>query len=206
MLEVSFTGWGNSWYVLIPGVDVHKQNVIQCGPDEVTGVFRLKPEDEAEYRRTKSFYHVKTMQPLLSPGSTFTKLVEERLIPKIDADFVNFDVKRYREVYSPIPRKNVEVEVKNSFKVIEPETLAEHATVGRESAAMHSNRSNDLRTLIMASEKFWANADRDDNTTWPYNDDVEQWLKGKGFSNRLAEMGATVIRPEWAPTGRRSAK
>ncbi|WAR43732.1 hypothetical protein [Methylomonas rapida] len=58
----------------------------------------------------------------------------------------------------------------------------------------------------MASEKFWANADRDDITTCPYNDEVEEWLKKQGFSQRQAKAGATIIRPEWAPPGRRSGK
>lgn len=120
MLEVSFTGWGNCWYVRIPHVHVHKQNIIKFD-DEVTGIFRLSPEDEEEYLRTKSFYHVKTMRPCLSPGSTFSKLVEEGKIPKIDAEYCRFEVKQYREVYAPIPGRNVTMEIPNVFTVIEPD-------------------------------------------------------------------------------------
>lgn len=71
---------------------------------------------------------------------------------------------------------------------------------------LNSNRSDNLRTLMLASEKFWANADRDDSTTWPYNEQIEEWLKKQGFSNRQASAGATMIRPEWAPAGRRPEK
>ncbi len=206
MLEVSFTGWGKCWYVRIPGVHIQKQNIIRCGDEEITGVFRLEPKDEAEYLKTQSFAHVKKLRPRLVPGSTFYSLVENGQIPKIDAEYSHFEVKQYREVYAPIPRQKVQLEVPNVFKVIEPETPTQHAEALREPAAMHANRSDDLRTLIMASEKFWANADRDDDSTWPYNDQVADWLKAKGFSKRLADMGATIIRPTWVPPGRRSGK
>jgi hypothetical protein len=120
MLEVSFTGWGNCWYVRIPNVHVQKENIVRFA-SEVTGIFRLSPKDEEEYLRTKSFSHVKTMRPCLSPGSTFSKLVEEGVISKIDAEYCYFEVKQYREVYAPIPRQNVTVEVPNVFTVIEPD-------------------------------------------------------------------------------------
>jgi hypothetical protein len=144
MLEVSFTGWGNCWYVRIPHVHVHKQNIIKFD-DEVTGIFRLSPEDEKEYLRTKSFYHVKTMRPCLSPGSTFSKLVEEGKIPKIDAQYCYFEVKQYREVYAPIPRKNIEVEVLNVFKVIEPDNT--DSAAAKQNETSRTDREYLLRTI-----------------------------------------------------------
>lgn len=63
--------------------------------------------------------------------------------------------------------------------------------------------SNNLETLIKAATKFWSRADRDDRTTHPNNSDVVTWLIDRGFSQRTAEAGATIIRPGWAPTGRK---
>jgi hypothetical protein len=63
--------------------------------------------------------------------------------------------------------------------------------------------SNKLARLNQAAEKFWANADRDDRGTHPTNAEVIEWLTSVGISPSLAEKGATIIRPEWAPTGRK---
>lgn len=63
--------------------------------------------------------------------------------------------------------------------------------------------SDQLQFLIQASEKFWSNADPGDRTTHPENSDVVAWLVPKGFSQSLAEGGATIIRPKWAATGRK---
>ncbi|ANE54776.1 hypothetical protein [Methylomonas sp. DH-1] len=207
MLEVEFTGWGNSWYVIFPEVHYSRNyyNYI-VSEGEVTGKFLISDEDEKEYRLSNNFGHVHIMQPLLTEGSTISKLIDEGKIDKIDLEHVFFEIKQYRTIFSQIHKRNVFVEVKNSLSPIEPEKPIEQVEVLRESAAMHANRSEDLRTLIMASENFWAKADRDDDTTWPYNDQVADWLKARGFSKRLADMGATIIRPAWAPPGRRSGK
>ena len=62
--------------------------------------------------------------------------------------------------------------------------------------------SNSLAILNQAAAKFWANADKDDRSTHPKKSDVVAWLIEHGFSQIKAESGATIIRPEWAPTGR----
>jgi hypothetical protein len=68
------------------------------------------------------------------------------------------------------------------------------------------NESENLRTLRIAAQKFWANANRDDGNTHPKNEDVKAWLMAAphNFSLRLADSGATLIRPNWAARGRRS--
>jgi hypothetical protein len=66
--------------------------------------------------------------------------------------------------------------------------------------------SNKLAYLNQASQKFWANADRDDRATHPKNVDVEAWLVVRGYSQTLAEKAATIVRPEWAETGRKPEK
>jgi hypothetical protein len=66
--------------------------------------------------------------------------------------------------------------------------------------------SNNLAILNQAATKFWANADPSDNTTHPINSIVTTWLIQRGYSATLADKGATIIRPEWATTGRKADK
>jgi hypothetical protein len=63
--------------------------------------------------------------------------------------------------------------------------------------------SDKLAKMNHASRKFWSNADRDDRGTHPDNATVASWLVKMGFSPTLADKAATIIRPEWAPTGRK---
>ncbi len=63
--------------------------------------------------------------------------------------------------------------------------------------------SNKLAILNQATKKWWANADPDDRTTYPSQSDVVAWLIDHGFSKITAISGATIIRPEWAPAGRK---
>ena len=63
--------------------------------------------------------------------------------------------------------------------------------------------SDALAKLNQAAEKYWKNASRSDPNTQPKNSDVSQWLMKQGFSQTLAAKGATIIRPEWATTGRK---
>lgn len=60
-----------------------------------------------------------------------------------------------------------------------------------------------LALLNQAATRFWGNADRDDKGTHPKNVDVADWLVDKGFSHSMAKSGASIIRPDWAPTGRK---
>lgn len=66
-----------------------------------------------------------------------------------------------------------------------------------------ANASNKLMKMNQASAKFWTNADRDERGTQPDNATVAAWLVQQGFSQTLADKAATLIRPEWAPTGRK---
>ncbi|WKJ88581.1 hypothetical protein QZJ86_11145 [Methylomonas montana] len=65
------------------------------------------------------------------------------------------------------------------------------------------NKSDQLAILNQASARFWQNADRNDKGTWPDNKTVAAWLMGHKFSERTAKAGTTIIRPDWAATGRR---
>jgi hypothetical protein len=63
------------------------------------------------------------------------------------------------------------------------------------------DKSSQLRALNQAS-LLWKNADRDDKTTWTDTKDVIAFLVGKGFSKTLAVRGASIVRPDWAESGR----
>lgn len=66
-----------------------------------------------------------------------------------------------------------------------------------------SHRSMKLSIMLQAAIRFWANADRNDRGTHPDNATVAEWLTKHGFSQTLADKAATIIRPEWAPSGRK---
>jgi len=76
-------------------------------------------------------------------------------------------------------------------------------TATQKTHELNPNKSEKLARLNQASSKFWGNVDRHDRTTHPDNKAVEQWLIECGFSETLAEKAATIIRPEWAATGRK---
>jgi hypothetical protein len=62
--------------------------------------------------------------------------------------------------------------------------------------------SEALAFLNQAALVFWKNAKRGDRTTHQPNSKVESWFVEHGFSESLASKAATIIRPDWAPTGR----
>lgn len=70
----------------------------------------------------------------------------------------------------------------------------------------HVNVSRQLSILNQASSKFWANADRSDRDTHPLNADVAKWFREHDFTDTVANSAASIIRPEWAPTGRKPEK
>lgn len=69
--------------------------------------------------------------------------------------------------------------------------------------ASHDNVSDRLARMNQASFKFWGKADRNNRNTHPSNAEVAAWLAERDFSQSLAEKAASIIRPEWAPVGRK---
>lgn len=67
----------------------------------------------------------------------------------------------------------------------------------------HSYVSEGLALLNQASRKMWANASRNDPSTHPSNAQVAAWLAEHGLSKSQADRAASIIRPEWAHTGRK---
>ena len=70
-------------------------------------------------------------------------------------------------------------------------------------ATVFSGRSDKLAYLNQAAAKFWANASLSERATHPDNNAVAEWLMNKGYSQSLADKGASIIRPEWASVGRK---
>lgn len=62
--------------------------------------------------------------------------------------------------------------------------------------------SDKLQQLRQAAEHFWANAAPDDPATHPKNPRVAAHLQQLGWSQNMAETGASIIRPGWAHRGR----
>ena len=71
-----------------------------------------------------------------------------------------------------------------------------------ESSNFHPNTTDELRSLCLASRRFWENVDPTDKTTYPHTPTVIDWLVNRGLSKSVAKSGATIIRPKWASTGR----
>jgi len=95
---------------------------------------------------------------------------------------------------------------------------ADRERVGAEIKELRTKRSDDsqispvtgrnhvsekLAKMNQAATKFWSNADRADRGSHPGNALVSAWLVQQRFSQTLADKAATMIRPEWAPTGRK---
>lgn len=94
---------------------------------------------------------------------------------------------------------------KDSVLVVRTDALREFERQG-DDAPLPTSRahvSDKLAILNQAAEKFWANADQDDRTTHEPNAKVVAWLIERGYSETLAKKAATIIRPQWAPTGRK---
>lgn len=74
------------------------------------------------------------------------------------------------------------------------------------SAESRDHVSDKLALMNQAAQRFWGNADRADRSTHTENAKVIQWLENHGFSTTLAGSAATIIRPDWAPPGRKPEK
>ncbi|QLP99025.1 MAG: hypothetical protein HZY78_00645 [Burkholderiaceae bacterium] len=70
-------------------------------------------------------------------------------------------------------------------------------------AAALFSRTNLLRKMAEANEKFWRLYDPADPSTAPTNEQVVAHLKRQGVSQRIAEAIATILRAEDLPTGPR---
>lgn len=64
--------------------------------------------------------------------------------------------------------------------------------------AIANGELREVEALFLAWGKFWKNADRADKDTWTKKSEVTNWLTEQGLSAKLADSGATMIKPQWA--------
>jgi hypothetical protein len=100
--------------------------------------------------------------------------------------------------YSPMIPSELRLTVAEGFTMPLKTGVSEKMTLTNP-----SYMSEKLARMNQAAEKFWANADRNQRDTHPDNAKVAAWFEKHGFSPTLASKAATLIRPEWAPTGRK---
>ncbi|WP_291981951.1 hypothetical protein [Candidatus Accumulibacter sp. ACC005] len=74
---------------------------------------------------------------------------------------------------------------------------------GVEYATNRDHVSDKLAFLNQAAAIFWANKTREERSKHPKNADVVAWLIQREYSQSLAQKAVSIIRPEWAPTGRK---
>jgi len=124
----------------------------------------------------------------------------KRFYPKDDFfDKATFTRKELAKWFSNKPFKSAYDFQGNDFQ---GESASEKSTFSRASGD-RSYVSDKLATLNQAAYRFWANAAREDRASQPTNIEVEAWLVEHGYSQTLAERGATIIRPDWVPPGRK---
>jgi hypothetical protein len=65
-------------------------------------------------------------------------------------------------------------------------------------------RSEKLTFMNQAARKFWGNVDPSERAKFRKNEEIVTWLThpDRGFSTSLAKSAASIIRPEYAGTGR----
>ncbi len=63
-----------------------------------------------------------------------------------------------------------------------------------------------LKSMAAAVVKFWKPWDSDNPEDAPRNQDVIDWLKKQGVSDRVARIMASIIRADHLPTGPRATK
>lgn len=90
----------------------------------------------------------------------------------------------------------------DAIKAQKHTSLTQHSN-HRSSGEQEHYKSKKLVDLIEVARLLWSNADRDERDTHPTNMDVVSELKRRGFTESVAAKAATIIRPEWAPRGRK---
>lgn len=162
-------------------------------------VFLFRPTVTGPYRYSFE-YATKNPYPKDEEGEEVYQLVDEFGYSyevenewiENNAVFMREIVDDYETIFEPslANRENLKSEISGY------NALAAWESTGR------AHVSNRLAFLQQAALKFWANADKTDRTTHPKSRVVVAWLMEHGFSAKLAESAATIIRPDWAPVGR----
>lgn len=179
-----------------------------AGRDPTEGIYLVYPDqdrrDEAEAPDSASDDDLGPVYQLLNPGpsSGLPRMSQNFGISALAAsDDVEIKLTRGPSFARTLPDDCTLVVRTDALR----DFLHHHADTGTglSAAQSHPHVSEKLSRMIQASERFWANADPNDRGTHPENVVVAAWLEERGFSMTLADKAATILRPAWAPTGRK---
>lgn len=184
---------------------------IDCG--RIEGLFKLTDIDEKRYILSNEDCDyveksIHKLEPCAHPDSAFNKYVEAGKLPENYIDKCYFLIQNIR-----ISETNdggiVKHEHYNNIKIHKNNNIETAPTNNRtpnQDPPPNQNKSEKLTILNQASLLFWSNADKNDKDTWPDTKEIISWLQKKGFKETSAERAASIIRPEWAGSGRRPLK
>ena len=120
---------------------------------------------------------------------------------------VHFGFATYDNICKAYERLTISVDCEEAVvPLVDLMKIADKDSVTTGNAAQREHVSDSLAKMNQAAVKFWANADRNDRTTHPSNGTVADWLESQGLSPSLAQKAASLIRPDWAPPGRKPEK
>jgi hypothetical protein len=213
MTDVFFQGYGRwvGYYAPYPDSFYENPDYHQEDYSHYTGVFKLPENSEKRYQYKQEIVTL-TLHPNIShkdranfPCEDLSNyLVPESIkIPEL-ANFLKmamfgtlwFEIDKDSEyILIPIPEKIESTET----------TSIQHNTNQTVLFPPNSNAdyiSDKLNALYLAAQKYWQNADPNDSTTHPINQDVEKWLtENHEYGKKAAAVGASIIRPSWAAMG-----
>jgi hypothetical protein len=214
MTDVFFQGYGRwvGYYAPYPDSIFETPDYHQEDYSHYTGVFKLPENSEKRYEYTQEIVAL-TLRPNIShkdranfPCEDILNYVvpESRKIPEL-ANF--FKMALFGTLWFEIDQDREYILIPLPEKIESTETTLVKGNSKQNTALSLLNSDADyisdkLKALYLAAQKYWQNADPDDTTTHPLNQDVEKWLiENHQYAKKAAATGATLIRPKWAAKG-----
>jgi hypothetical protein len=214
MTDVFFQGYGRwcGYYAPYPDSIFDNPDYRPEDYSHYTGVFKLPENSEKRYQYAQEIVTL-TLHPNIShkdranfPCEDILNYVvpESRKIPEL-ANF--FKMALFGTLWFEIDQDREYILIPLPEKIESTETTLVKGNSKQNTALSLLNSDADyisdkLKALYLAAQKYWQNADPDDTTTHPLNQDVEKWLiENHQYAKKAAATGATLIRPKWAAKG-----